>query len=397
MLRKHYFLFITLLALTFANAQEQIGLASVRPLAHEGMKTESNVYFSHDSLVASHRSIPLGKIVRVTNLNNLNSVELKINDRGPFVKNRIIDLSQRAAFNLGISLGGVANVKIEVLADDAVILKEKYPIDTSLLIREKTSETDTLAQNPNSENQNNPSAKPVAPLKEVNIQHEEKKTSTQEEGEQKIEVIKAVGAFKESDKTSDLEEIKTDKETVKVTAKLTSVTFKEDNPLLKPTPQNTEEAKTDATTAGTELKETPAPTEIKQNLEKKKELDTKVKQTLENLDIQTNQQKESSGIKTTETKETSAAQFEKTSELEKHIGNFSLQVASFSDKKEATDYAAKLLSDKKIYNVKVFQDEQNGTTVFKIYVGKYTALKYAQAYKEQLSAKGIDAFVVAIN
>jgi rare lipoprotein A len=397
MLRRHYFLFITLLALTFANAQEQIGLASVRPLAHEGMKTESNVYFSHDSLVASHRSIPLGKIVRVTNLNNLNSVELKINDRGPYVKNRIIDLSQRAAFNLGISQGGVANVKIEILPDDAVILKEKYPIDTRLLIRKKTSEIDTLTQNRTLENQNNAATEMAAPLKEVNVKPKENKKSVQEEEEQKTEVIKAVSAFKESDETPDSEQIKTDKETVKVTAKLTSVTFTEDNPVLKPAPQHTEEAKTDVTAEYTELKETPAASENKQNSEKKKELDTKVKETLENLDIQTNQQKESSGIKTTDTKESSETQYEKTSELEKHKGNFSLQVASFSDKKEATDYATELLSDKKIYNVKVVQDKENGTPVFKIYVGKYTALKYAQAYKEQLSAKGIDAFVVAID
>lgn len=97
------------------SAQIQNGLASVRPLAHEGVMTKSGERFSHDSLVASHRSIPFGSRVKITNLKNGQSVEVKINDRGPFIKGRIIDLSEIVADNIGLSHGDLAEVRLQVL------------------------------------------------------------------------------------------------------------------------------------------------------------------------------------------------------------------------------------------------------------------------------------------
>ena len=125
---RYYFFLIFSALFHISHAQEQIGLASVRPLAHEGMMTQSNVPFSHDSLVASHRSIPLGKIVRVTNLNNLEFVVVRINDRGPFIKNRILDLSERAAFNIGLDHEDILEVRIEILDDNTLIPSEDYPM-----------------------------------------------------------------------------------------------------------------------------------------------------------------------------------------------------------------------------------------------------------------------------
>lgn len=65
---------------------------------------------------AAHRTLPFGSIVRVTNLSNSRSVKVRINDRDPFVKGRIIDLSYGAARKLGISESGTAKVRIDVLS-----------------------------------------------------------------------------------------------------------------------------------------------------------------------------------------------------------------------------------------------------------------------------------------
>ena len=96
-------------------AQTQNGFASVRPLVHQGIMTKSGDRFSHDSLVASHRSIPFGSLVKITNLKNRKSVEVKINDRGPFINRRIIDLSEVAADSIGMLHGDISRVRLEVL------------------------------------------------------------------------------------------------------------------------------------------------------------------------------------------------------------------------------------------------------------------------------------------
>ena len=66
-------------------------------------------------MTAAHKTLPFGTMVRVTNLENSNRVEVKINDRGPYVENRIIDLSKSAAEKLGSINQGLAEVKIEIL------------------------------------------------------------------------------------------------------------------------------------------------------------------------------------------------------------------------------------------------------------------------------------------
>jgi rare lipoprotein A len=96
-------------------AQSQTGIASVRPLAHEGTYTQAGAIFSHDSLVASHRNIPFGSIVKVTNLKNQKSVDVLINDRGPFINGRIIDLSEYAGQQIGLNHGSLANVRLDIL------------------------------------------------------------------------------------------------------------------------------------------------------------------------------------------------------------------------------------------------------------------------------------------
>jgi rare lipoprotein A len=97
------------------------GTASYYGGKFHGRKTASGERFNQEALTAAHKTLPLGTQVRVTNLRNGESVDVKINDRGPYVRGRIIDLSKGAARELRMINAGTAKVKVEVIArgDDA--------------------------------------------------------------------------------------------------------------------------------------------------------------------------------------------------------------------------------------------------------------------------------------
>jgi rare lipoprotein A len=88
------------------------GLASYY---RHGVRTASGENFSPDELTAAHRTLPFGTRVRVTNVATGRSVTVRVNDRGPFVNGRVIDLSYSAAESLGIVGRGVAQVKLDVV------------------------------------------------------------------------------------------------------------------------------------------------------------------------------------------------------------------------------------------------------------------------------------------
>ena len=92
----------------------QEGWASYYGTAHHGHRTASGVRFDEHQLTAAHRSLPFGTQVRVTNLDNGRTVLVTINDRGPFTKKRVIDVSSRAARELGFLRAGTARVRLEV-------------------------------------------------------------------------------------------------------------------------------------------------------------------------------------------------------------------------------------------------------------------------------------------
>jgi len=94
-------------------AFEQTGKASWYGPGFHGKQTANGEIFNQNELSAAHRSLPLGTEVEVTNVKTGKSVELEINDRGPYVKGRVIDLSRAAAIDLGIKEKGLATVKIE--------------------------------------------------------------------------------------------------------------------------------------------------------------------------------------------------------------------------------------------------------------------------------------------
>jgi peptidoglycan lytic transglycosylase len=93
----------------------QVGTASWYGPGFHGNRTSSGEVYDQYDLTAAHQTLPLGTRVIVTNLDNGRAVEVRINDRGPFVKDRSIDLSYAAARTLGMIGPGTAPVRIEVL------------------------------------------------------------------------------------------------------------------------------------------------------------------------------------------------------------------------------------------------------------------------------------------
>ena len=91
----------------------QVGRASWYGGPRQGHRTASGERFDQNELTAAHRSLPFNSWVLVTDLQNHRAIVVRINDRGPYVKGRIIDLSLRAAQQLGIKRVGSARVRIE--------------------------------------------------------------------------------------------------------------------------------------------------------------------------------------------------------------------------------------------------------------------------------------------
>ncbi len=108
------FLFISL----YCFSQQEKGKASYYANKFEGRKTASGEAYHAHKLTGAHKTLPFGTMVKVTNLDNGKSVVVRINDRGPFVKGRVIDLSKSAAQKIDGIKAGIMNVKIEVIKKD---------------------------------------------------------------------------------------------------------------------------------------------------------------------------------------------------------------------------------------------------------------------------------------
>ena len=106
---------LLLLLLSPAFAQTQTGKASFYADKFEGHPTASGEKYKHSKLTAAHKSLPFGTKIRVTNLANNETVEVVVNDRGPYVEGRIVDLSKSAAEKLGFVNQGLADVRVEVI------------------------------------------------------------------------------------------------------------------------------------------------------------------------------------------------------------------------------------------------------------------------------------------
>lgn len=107
---------------TTAHAQQR-GKATYYSKRATGARTSDGSRLHHDSLTCAHRTYPFGTMVKVTNLSNGKSVVVKVTDRGPFSRGRIIDLSYRAAQEIGMLSAGVAMVELQVQKDNIIPLK----------------------------------------------------------------------------------------------------------------------------------------------------------------------------------------------------------------------------------------------------------------------------------
>ena len=96
---------------------DKTGTASYYGSRHHGKRTASGEPFNQHGMTAAHRSLPFGTRVKVTNLNNERSVVVRINDRGPHARGRIIDLSRAAAERIGMLRSGTAPVRLERVTD----------------------------------------------------------------------------------------------------------------------------------------------------------------------------------------------------------------------------------------------------------------------------------------
>jgi rare lipoprotein A len=90
-----------------------IGIASYYASKFHGRCTASGAVYNENAMTAAHPTLPFGTRVKVTDMRNLRTVVVKITDRGPFVRGRIIDLSRSAASHLGILARGTAQVRLE--------------------------------------------------------------------------------------------------------------------------------------------------------------------------------------------------------------------------------------------------------------------------------------------
>jgi rare lipoprotein A len=96
---------------------DETGTASFYGARHQGKRTASGERFDQHAMTAAHRQLPFGTRVLVTNLANNRKVEVRINDRGPHTRGRLIDLSHAAAEQLGMIGSGSARVRVQSLSD----------------------------------------------------------------------------------------------------------------------------------------------------------------------------------------------------------------------------------------------------------------------------------------
>lgn len=117
---KIYILTLVLLSLFLSISAQEKGKASYYANRHHNRKTASGILYHKDSLYCAHKKHPFGTLLRVKNMKNEKEVVVKVIDRGPFVRGRIVDVSRAAADSLGFVRAGTA--KVEVWAVDSVIV-----------------------------------------------------------------------------------------------------------------------------------------------------------------------------------------------------------------------------------------------------------------------------------
>jgi rare lipoprotein A len=107
----------------------QIGRASWYGRLFQGRATANGENFDMNDLTCAHRSLPMGSLVRVTNLSNNKEVVVRVNDRGPLPRSRVVDLSYAAAQFLGFGSRGTAPVRLELIQYDPELAHIVFPLN----------------------------------------------------------------------------------------------------------------------------------------------------------------------------------------------------------------------------------------------------------------------------
>jgi len=113
------------------------GVASWYGKELQGKKTASGEVYDMYGISAAHRTLPFGTLIRVSNLENSKKIKVRINDRGPFIKSRILDLSYGAARQLGFVEQGTARVQIEIL--EQVRVPTQYTVQAARFTEESNA------------------------------------------------------------------------------------------------------------------------------------------------------------------------------------------------------------------------------------------------------------------
>ena len=142
----------------------ETGIASWYGPNFHGKYTANGELYDMNELTAAHKTLPLPSIVRVTNLENGRSIKIKVNDRGPFVKGRIIDMSRRGAQLLGFDGKGTARVRVEILADESRALAAALTGKTDSNIASEKPPPSPLAAVSSADLPPPPGAKVAAPI-----------------------------------------------------------------------------------------------------------------------------------------------------------------------------------------------------------------------------------------
>jgi len=122
----------------------QRGIASWYGPNFHGRLTSNGEIYDMYALTAAHKTLPMNTIVKVTNLNNGKSVIVRINDRGPFVKGRIIDLSYTAGTKIGLNKSGTAPVLLKVIGFKGDVLLGGYMLQVGAFMKEDRAQKKAL-------------------------------------------------------------------------------------------------------------------------------------------------------------------------------------------------------------------------------------------------------------
>jgi len=144
------FLILGMTIAGFTLVNEEYGIASYYNDSYQGSETASKEKYDKNKLTGAHKTYPYGTIVKVTRLDNKKSVKVRINDRGPYIKGRIIEVSRKAAEQIGLVNDGVTRVKIEVVGtarkEETAALTPPPPSQPERSIENPDSSPDEFSQ-----------------------------------------------------------------------------------------------------------------------------------------------------------------------------------------------------------------------------------------------------------